>query len=150
MVYWIWDPALSVGIEVIDSQHKRIIDYINDLHDACRERDKKKVEKVLLGLVDYTLTHFAFEEELMARAGYPLSEPHKRVHEAFTTHMKNYLERHRRGENIVRELISELEVWLTNHIKNDDHDYAPYVQKELKKQERWINNTIGRLFSRFA
>ena len=34
MAHWKWDSTFSVGISAIDEQHKRIIDYINDLYFA--------------------------------------------------------------------------------------------------------------------
>ena len=30
-----WTPDLSVGIDVIDGQHQRIVEYINMLHEAA-------------------------------------------------------------------------------------------------------------------
>ncbi|NCB55450.1 MAG: bacteriohemerythrin, partial [Epsilonproteobacteria bacterium] len=72
MAYWVWEPAFSVGIAVIDNQHKRIIDYINELNNALVYRDSEKAKEVLSYLVDYTLSHFSFEESLMQEAGYAM------------------------------------------------------------------------------
>ncbi len=44
MAYWVWEPAFSVGIAVIDNQHKRIIDYINELNNALVYRDSEKAK----------------------------------------------------------------------------------------------------------
>ncbi len=146
MSYWSWDPSLSVGVDVIDGQHRRIIDYINELDAANLARDKSKITEVLQGLVDYTITHFSFEEDLMLRAGYPLSDSHKKVHEAFIAHIHKYVEQHEQGVDISRQLMSELQIWLTNHIKNDDQDYSPYVKKSLNKQQSWIGKTLKKMF----
>jgi hemerythrin len=78
MAYWRWDPAYSVGIAVIDEQHKRIIEYINELNKATLYQDNQKVASVLLHLVDYTISHFSFEESLMEEANYTMLEAHKR------------------------------------------------------------------------
>ena len=146
MSYWSWEPSLSVNIDVIDGQHKRIVDYINELDTACLEKDREKVSEVLSGLVDYTITHFTFEEDLMAKSGYPLSDSHKKVHEAFIAHINNYVKQHEAGVDVTRKLMSELQVWLTSHIKNDDKDYSPYVKKSLNKNQSWIGRTLGKLF----
>ena len=144
--YWKWDSSLSVGIDVIDEQHRCIVDYINELDEARLEKDPEKVTKVLVSLVDYTITHFAFEEELMSNAGYPLSAPHKRVHEGFIAHISNYKSQHEKGHDIVRKLMSELQLWLTNHIQNEDKHYVRSVNKYLKKQKGWLKRTLGRFF----
>lgn len=65
MSYWSWDQSLSVGVDVIDGQHQRIVDYINDLHLAKQEQNRDKVSAILTALVDYTRTHFVFEEDIM-------------------------------------------------------------------------------------
>ena len=73
---WQWDESLSVGINVIDAQHKRIVQYINELATARDNGDRATIGKVLDGMIDYTVTHFAFEESLMERAGYPILREH--------------------------------------------------------------------------
>ncbi|NEV61224.1 bacteriohemerythrin [Thiorhodococcus minor] len=144
MSYWTWDDSLSVGIDVIDGQHRRIVDYINELDAARASRDQDKITEILMGLVDYTRTHFAFEEDMMQQAGYPLSASHKRVHDAFTAHIDKYAAQHDAGQDVSRKLASELQIWLTNHIKNDDRDYAPYASKVLSQS--WLKRTLGRFF----
>ncbi len=146
MSYWSWSPSLSIGIDVIDNQHKRIVEYLNELDDANVTRDRDKVSHVLMGLMDYTKTHFTFEESLLEKSGYPLSDSHRKVHETFVSHMNNYKARHDRGEDITRQLMSELRIWLTNHIKKDDADYAPYADKILNANKSWSTRMISKLF----
>jgi len=146
MSYWSWDPSLSIGIDVIDNQHRRIVEYLNELDAANVTRDRNKVSHVLTGLIDYTKTHFTFEESLLEKSGYPLSDSHRRVHETFVSHINTYRERHDRGEDITRQLMSELRIWLTNHIKKDDADYAPYANKLLNKNKSWSVRLRERLF----
>jgi len=146
MSYWSWDSSLSVGIDVIDGQHRRIVDYLNDLDEAHRNQDRDKVSEVLHALVDYTITHLAFEEQLMEKAGYPLTEPHQRVHQAFVERINRYREQHQAGKEVTRKLMSDLKLWLGNHIRNDDKHYAPYVMKSLAKQQSWMGKALKRLF----
>ena len=61
MAYLTWTDNLDTGIEVIDGQHKRIVDYINQLHDARLSQNRKVIGKVIEDTVDYTLSHFGFE-----------------------------------------------------------------------------------------
>ncbi len=144
MSYWTWDQSLSVGIDVIDGQHRRIVDYINELDTVRQTHDRDAVSGVLMGLVDYTRTHFAFEEDLMRQAGYPLTDSHKRVHDAFVTHIGNYVAQHESGKDVSRKLLSELQIWLTNHIRIDDKDYARVAAKFMNKG--WLSKTVRRFF----
>ena len=99
-----------------------------------------------MGLVDYTMTHFMFEEYLMERSGYPLSDSHKKVHKSFVARIDKFVEQHENGEDITGRLMSVLQIWLTNHIKNDDKDYVPYAQKSLNKNNGWVSRVVDRLF----
>ncbi len=143
MSYWSWDSSLSVGIDFIDAQHRRILDYINELDVAKRHNDVEKVSKVLNDMVDYTNTHFVCEEDIMRQIGYPLVDSHKEVHDAFAKNILNYARLHKDGQDITRKLMSDLKLWLTTHIKNDDKDFAPYAAKYVRKASR------GRILSRF-
>lgn len=144
MSYWSWSPSLSIGIDVIDNQHRRIVDYLNELDAANVSRDRDKVSKVIEGLIDYTKTHFIFEENLLEKSGYPLTDSHKKVHKTFVSHMNIYQTKHNKGEDITRQLMSELRIWLTNHIKRDDADYAPYANKILNKDKNWLSKMLGK------
>ena len=144
MSAWIWDSSLSVGIDVIDNQHRRIVEYINELDAAIAQKDRDSISLVLSELVDYTMTHFAFEESIMIDGGYPFADAHKKVHEAFASQVRQFQARFSQGQDISKRLRAELQIWLFNHIKRDDKDYAPYVKKVQKKG--WIGGLVHRFF----
>ena len=116
MAYIIWTDDFATGINVIDSQHKRIVHYINQLTDAQSLNEPELVTEVLINLIDYTLSHFAFEESLMEDAGYDAVATHKQSHNAFREKINNYQERHKKGEDISGELFQLLNIWLMEHI----------------------------------
>ncbi|MFN4065049.1 bacteriohemerythrin [Parazoarcus communis] len=126
-----WTLDLNTDIPVIDQQHRRIVDYINDLEVANTGHDRGLVGRILDDLVDYTLSHFAFEESLQEEAGYQYCKPHKRVHELFVRRVGEYVERYRAGEDIGVELHTLLSAWLINHIKRDDADYVAAVKSNM-------------------
>jgi hemerythrin len=152
MAFMQWTPDLEMGIPVIDNQHKRIIDYINELDDASRTGNMDETNHALEGLLDYTITHFEFEEELQEKAGYPFLKAHKRVHEIFMKRVADFRARAENGEDITQELLDVLKVWLASHIKGDDRDYADSVRKitgdaEVEEEHAsWLNSTLKRLF----
>jgi len=131
MTNWKWDPSLSIGIDVIDEQHKRIIQYINDLNIAFVYNKMYMIEEVLDKLIDYTQVHFSFEEQLMEEAGFSSLELHKKSHDAFIDRIIFFKERYENGENIAKQLRNDLQLWLINHIQQDDVDYKEPVQKML-------------------
>ena len=131
MAHLHWTSDLETGIDVIDTQHRRIVDYLNELYDANETGDRDATHHVLNELVDYTLTHFAFEEELQEKAEYPFLKAHRRVHEIFTKRVGEFMKRAEGGENVAPELLSMLKIWLVNHIKMEDKRMAQYVKTNI-------------------
>ena len=129
MTVLVWQPELNTGIDVIDQQHQRIVALINQLADA---HTRQKQGAVLEELVDYTLSHFAFEEELLEESGYSFGPAHKRVHDMFVRRVGEYRMRFEAGEDITTELKGMLARWLFNHIRSDDKSYSKHVRHYLE------------------
>lgn len=131
MVHLVWDQYLETGIDAIDAQHRQIVDYINELHDAISHKDRAVVGETIDHLCDYVATHFVFEENLMEKAGYPQTTAHKAAHEGFARSITSYKQRFDAGEDIARQLRSGLCIWLVEHIKREDGAYVEKVQTHL-------------------
>jgi hemerythrin len=152
MSYIQWSDELATGIGVIDSQHKRIIHYINQLEDARALGEPDLINEVLINLTDYTLSHFAFEESLMEDAGYVGAEIHAKTHDSFRDKIITYNERHKAGEDVSEELSKLLNVWLIEHIVSDDSSYTTSVLKNIpginsKKKTGWLTGKLHTFFS---
>jgi hemerythrin len=145
-----WSDDLNTDIQVIDNQHQRIVDYINKLDHAQTHHSREEVGEVLDELVDYTLSHFAFEESLMEEAGYAFVNAHKKVHQLFVKRVADYQQRFKMGEQIEEELINTLRAWLINHIRNDDQDYSGDVRRNMQnvstRKDGWLKRSLGRFF----
>lgn len=154
MAYLTWTDDLDTGIEVIDGQHRRIVDYINKLHDAHERGDRTLLGAAIEETVDYTLSHFGFEEALMEDAGYEFVRPHKKVHELFTKRVAEYQLRFRAGEDVSEEMLNLLSRWLFSHIRSDDASFAKTMRGKAQKltqnekAESWLSRTMGRFFRR--
>lgn len=146
-----WSAELDTGIDVIDKQHRVIVDYINQLDDARTSGHKREVVGDVIGeLIDYTISHFGFEESMQEEARYPFSKAHKKVHELFVKRVSDYQERFKRGEDVSEELHKLMFHWLFSHIKSDDEDYVASVRDNLAHQDDFIESKkgfFGRLFS---
>ena len=42
-----WIPEYNTGIDVIDDQHKRILDYINEIDDIVDDTGRDRVKQIL-------------------------------------------------------------------------------------------------------
>ena len=153
MAHLIWSADLNTGIDVIDGQHKQIVDYINRLFDAKISGDRKEISEVIEGMIDYTLSHFAFEETLMSDANYQFFHGHKKIHEIFVARIGKFQERFAAGEDIAGELHALLCRWLFNHIRSDDAAYVGAVKANMlklvaeKHEGGWLGRTLSRFFA---
>lgn len=136
-----WVPDLNTGIEEIDTQHRRIVDYINRLYELRETPDRKLLGDVIAETVDYTLSHFAFEEGMIEEAGYMFSGPHKRVHELFIRRVTEIQMRFEAGEDVTNELHGMLSRWLFNHIRNEDRGYVDTVKTYQRMQNKNTKTT---------
>lgn len=131
MAYVHWSDEINTGISVIDRQHQRIVDYINVLHHAIEKGDREEIGQVIDQLVDYTYSHFAFEEEMLEIIGYPDTRQHQELHRDFSLRIQGLQESFSNGQDIAGELAEALRGWLLNHIREDDHAYGPLVRDWL-------------------
>ncbi|HMK65883.1 MAG TPA: bacteriohemerythrin [Thermodesulfobacteriota bacterium] len=130
-----WSNNLSVNVTEIDQQHQKLIHMINDLDDAMRQgKGKETVGKIIQGMISYTGTHFATEENFFDRFGYPDALGHKKKHTDFVKKAQEIKQKFDRGQlGLPIEVMNFLSDWLGNHIKGEDKKYTPFFNaKGLK------------------
>lgn len=143
------------GIEAVDNQHQRLVDMVAQLDHVRKtsypsmEQKQEAVGNVVSEMIDYTISHFAFEESLMEDAQYKFFNAHKRIHELLIKRAGEYKERWLAGEDIADELHDVLHRWLFNHIRNDDKAFAPSVKKRMDALDRANSGWLGQLLKRF-
>ena len=121
-----WSDTYSVGNTTLDDQHRRLFEVANSLEEAIeKNRGQRVMEAVLRELVGYTQEHFAFEEQLMAEAGYPDLAAHQARHRQLIQKVERFeYELNVEGHRISREVRDFLQGWLSSHILEEDKGYA--------------------------
>lgn len=130
-MYAEFDETLVTGNEMIDSQHKELIDKINELVRSCETKaELSTAVKTLNYLADYTDFHFAAEEKLQEEIGYPGIEEHKKKHEEFIrtiVELHEMLEEEEGPSKAFAEKVNEKVIeWLYKHIQGFDSSVAVY------------------------
>ena len=133
MVFMEWSDELSVGIKAIDTQHKVLVKYINDLDDAIKaNKGRGELGNIITGLVDYTVRHFDYEEFQFKKHDYSNTEEHVKEHEklkATVMEFKNKFEN--QNLDIGDDVMQFLKGWLINHIMKTDKDYSAHLSAHL-------------------
>jgi hemerythrin len=127
-----WNESYSVKIAQIDSQHKKLVDIINDLHDSMKTGKSKEVlGKILNQLIDYTANHFKTEEDLFDKYGYPDNIVHKRQHSDLVDQVLKFKSNFVSGKSVISiDLMNFLRDWLTQHIVGSDKKYTLFLNSK--------------------
>jgi hemerythrin-like metal-binding protein len=125
-----WTEDMSVGVRVVDNDHKTLIRMLNDLNDGILAgHARSALEAVIEGLLKYTKLHFTREERLLADSGFPDAAAHKTEHDLLSRRFMNLQARFEMGQS--RELSLEamrlLKSWLTDHIQGSDQNYGAHL-----------------------
>lgn len=126
-----WSEAYSVGSAMIDSDHRILINLVNQLHDAIETGQSRDVlDNVLSVLAEYVEHHFHREELLMGRIGYPAREEHMKSHRQLEERVRSVRDRWMAGERQVLddEVMGFLKRWLAEHILKADLAYRPWIE----------------------
>lgn len=129
MALMTWSPALSVQVKQFDDQHIKLVNMVNELHDAMKAgKGNEVLGKILNGLITYTATHFADEEKMMAQHAYPDAPAHKNEHGKLVKQVLELQENFKAGKAILTlNVMMFLKDWLVKHIQGDDRKYGAYL-----------------------
>jgi len=132
MVLFAWDAKYSVGVKELDSQHKVLVDMLNDLYDAMQtQKATAVIGGIISKLVSYTKTHFATEERLMERCSYPELASQQREHAKFTEKVMAFKNDFDAGKvTMTVSVTAFLKDWLSSHILGTDKKYGPYMNSK--------------------
>jgi len=124
-----WKDEYNVGIDSIDQQHRKLVSLINQLQTAVDYSTGEEFEREALDeLVDYTKTHFGYEEGLMEKYGYPDFEPHKAMHRKMIAKVEAVLAEYEQDhDRAMEDAVTFLKSWLINHINGTDKQYSSYL-----------------------
>lgn len=126
-----WTDSFSVGVEIFDLQHQKIIDLVNHLQEIEELKfNKERIRSVLSDLVEYGYEHLQQEEAMLQKYDYPEFAQHKHEHMVYVNKVTNAI------KNIVSmdeqrfiELIEFLNDWWTNHILKEDMAYKTFLNE---------------------
>ena len=121
-------PEYSIGIDMIDQEHKQLFDYANEAYELLQEEftpDKyDKIDAILEKLRDYTVKHFSDEEAYMESIQYKKIFTQKIQHQEFINKLDEFIDQHEKDEGNqdeqIMDILNYLTDWLINHILHVD------------------------------
>ncbi|MEA4932548.1 MAG: hemerythrin family protein [Lawsonibacter sp.] len=131
---FIFDQSIETGNQIIDSEHRQLIDAINRLLESCVRGDAaSQSEKAIQFLNQYVHLHFSHEEQLQLQYGYPDYARHKMLHEGYKKVVADLTTEYSKqgpSPTMLNKLNTNIGGWLITHIKREDKALAAYIQKK--------------------
>lgn len=129
-----WNDDLSVGIGLIDEQHKMLIERTNAIAEAVEmKRGLEKILQTLSFMIEYTEFHFSAEEKVMIDNDYPKLAEHQKLHEDFKARLNQMVEDFEEDgatPALSEEITTYLTNWLVNHIKGIDTELGKILREK--------------------
>jgi hemerythrin-like metal-binding protein len=129
----VWDEnRYALGIPSLDSEHRSLMNLVNELSEAVAqdcdcEQARQKMEKIL----DFAADHFAHEEDLMRRHGFPGVQQHTADHEKLLREATNLMEtlspEHSNRALLITAFFTD---FTENHILHEDRAISQYLEKQ--------------------
>jgi len=126
-----WEPGMSVGVAILDEDHRRIMKAINRLYSAMLEgAGKEALSETFHEMMVYINLHFECEEELLEQTHYPDAAEQKAHHMAMAARLKEYRRKYEKDASSVMpvEMLNFLKDWWLDHIMNLDRKYAAHLK----------------------
>ncbi len=127
-----WTSNLSVGVSMIDDQHKMWFEKAEALFEAGKNNQAKEYVGTLLGFLDeYTKKHFADEETYMLSIKYPGYSEQKAAHTAFIAQLTKLRSDYETSGGNLLVIINANQMvleWLTKHISTMDRKIGDYAK----------------------
>lgn len=127
-----WSPNLSVGVEMIDEQHKTLFENADKLFEAGRNHKSAEFIGGLLEFLDqYTKKHFSDEERYMLSIKYPEYDMQKKMHADFLARLAKLKADYAQSKGSIVVIIEANQMmlnWLTQHISIQDKKIGDYAR----------------------
>lgn len=126
------------GIDIIDEEHRNLFAMINEGMELINSDNKTVLAaagKMITGLKEYAMTHFAHEEAYMQQINDAELDRQKREHSIFADHMDKYDESLLNEDNAkekVKELLDYLSRWIYRHIIGSDIMIGYNIKKDTE------------------
>jgi hemerythrin len=129
----VWGYVLSVGVDEIDEDHRKLVHIFNILNHAVTENESADyLAAVLEELINCTVWHFSHEERLMLKYDYENREEHKAIHQDLIQKARELQHKILEAKNtVLDEDIEFLEHWLTEHILTEDLKLGNYLSQVM-------------------
>ncbi len=131
-------PSFLLDSESLDRDHQHLADIVNQIVQLIDDNEAEKCEGLVTDLVKSAKEHFANEEALLVKVGYPDVKKHQDHHKSLNTKMDHLIEFAKMaGSNqMARDsLRKELVFFLMDDVITTDMDFKNFIEEKAKAEK---------------
>lgn len=127
-----WSDDYSVGVSILDEQHKSIIRMVNKIHAYITSgASSEEISEILNQMTQYAMNHFRTEEDYMKLFEYPEFELHRKEHMEYWKKTALFANEAMSGnKEVLGDILSFLIDWWMDHILRTDLRYKEFFQEK--------------------
>jgi len=127
-----WSKKMSIGNEIIDTEHKKILDLVNEVESVIKKKDSALFMQALDMLEKFTRSHFEHEEKIAHAIDFPFEE-HDMEHQYILGEFRAIKDRVADNQGKWSESVAEhyymfLSTWAIDHVMEDDMKMKPLLE----------------------
>ena len=130
-----WSPTYSIGLKVIDDQHKKILNLVNEMYNhiaADEESELAYSKKIIQQTVEHIRENFATEEKILLITKFPEYAEHKSAHESFILTLIGNMKDVENGKKLnITAFTHFLRDWILTHIAIMDRQDFDLLRKSI-------------------
>lgn len=130
----IWGEHFSVGHNVMDEHHQRLIGYTNELIECVnggQTSSQQNLFSVMENLRDLAGLHFQSEEALLQSMGYPELKSQLEDHAGFKEILSPFFSSDSLSASDLHKLVRVMRSWWEEHILVEDMAYRAFVEESV-------------------
>lgn len=117
-----WRDAFKIHLPEIDGEHRHLFNLVSRL-------ELSTIAYTIDELLNYVVTHFTHEQQLMEASGFPAFDEHLKLHEQFSIAVADFLGSDEAwNEERVDQLRKFLNRWLVGHIMTHDLRFGTWYR----------------------
>jgi hemerythrin-like metal-binding protein len=123
-----WKYLHSVGVGVLDEQHKEIFNRVNRLSESLADNlDDMQIKTIFIRLSEYSFLHFKTEEDLFEQYGYNKKSAHIKAHDIFREKLKIFESKLNIKEDYLSlKVVDFMSDWWLRHVIYSDFLYKEF------------------------
>jgi len=126
-----WDDKYSVGISIIDDEHKNLIDIINMAIVSKKQNyNSEKAKELLNEMVEYKNKQFTIEDTGMLKFNFSEYQLHRNELLNFMdSTIESYKDLAMDNYSFINETLEFSKKWFVNHIQETDKKYINSINE---------------------